>query len=207
MIPDNLNWDSTTGLLPAIIQDASSMQILMLGYMNREALEKTCETGLVTFFSRSKNRLWTKGESSGNTLQLVRIAADCDQDSLLIFAKPAGPTCHLNQTSCFGNEDVSQQDILVKLNNIIGTRYLDRPENSYTSKLFNQGMARIAQKVGEEGLELALASVCGTKPEIQNEAADLLYHLLVLLRASDVEWMDVLLELQRRHGSAKEHVI
>lgn len=193
-----LDWEKMNGLLPVIIQDASTLQVLMLGYMNQEALKITCETKLITFYSRSKNRLWTKGESSGNTLSFVSMLTDCDSDCLLILAKPKGFTCHLNKSSCFGDERVADLGLLAKLETLIEQRETERPPKSYVTSLFEEGLRRIAQKVGEEGLELALASVAGTKEEIINEAADLLFHFLVLLKACKLDLADVLQELQNR---------
>jgi phosphoribosyl-ATP pyrophosphohydrolase/phosphoribosyl-AMP cyclohydrolase len=187
-----LNWDKVNGLMPAVIQDASTLQVIMLGYMNKEALEQSIATGLITFYSRTKNRLWTKGESSGNRLTLVNIVPDCDKDTLLIQAKPTGPSCHLNNRSCFGKTDAPGLGVLAKLEAIIDQRYQERPENSYVTTLFEEGIRRIAQKVGEEGVEVALACVAGTGEEIKNEAADLIFHLLVLLRQCEIELSEVM---------------
>lgn len=194
--PDALAWEKQNGLLPAIVQDAVTRRVLMLGYMNRAALGKTLETGRVTFFSRSKQRLWTKGESSGHYLQLVAIETDCDADTLLIQAKPAGPTCHLGRSSCFAD---APGDFLAELDAFIAKRECERPAGSYTTRLFESGVKRIAQKVGEEGVETALAAVAGDREELCNEAADLLYHLIVLLRASGLSLPDALAVLERRH--------
>lgn len=175
-----LDWDKADGLLPAVVQDAATLQVLMLGYMDRAALAATLETGLVTFFSRSRKRLWTKGETSGNALELVGIRTDCDADALLVLARPRGPTCHLVRDSCFPGAPASE---LAALDNLIAGRQANRPPESYTTRLLEQGVQRIAQKVGEEGVETALAAVAGDDAQLLGEAADLAYHLLVLLRA------------------------
>jgi phosphoribosyl-ATP pyrophosphohydrolase/phosphoribosyl-AMP cyclohydrolase len=178
---DDLDWDKQGGLLPAIVQDADSRRVLMLGYMDRAALDHTRRTGRVTFFSRRTGRLWTKGETSGHTLGLVSIAADCDRDALLVLARPVGPTCHLGVASCFA--DAPAHDVPSRLDAVIAARDLQRPADSYTTTLLEAGVARMAQKVGEEGVEVALAAVAGTEGELRSEAADLLFHLAVLLRA------------------------
>lgn len=195
---ESLNWDKVNGLIPAVIQDYSTLQVLMLGYMNQEALTKSIETGKITFYSRTKQRLWTKGETSGNDLTLVSMIPDCDNDTLLIFAKPSGPSCHLNNRSCFGKDDAPGLGILAKLEAIINQRYRDRPMNSYVTKLFEEGVRRIAQKVGEEGVEVALASVAGSKDDIKNEVADLLFHLLVLLKECHLDLAEVMQVLNSR---------
>ena len=177
---DSLAWDKQDGLLPAVVQDADTRRVLMVGYMNREALQVTLDTGKVTFFSRSKQRLWTKGESSGHVLAMLAIEADCDRDTLLVQARPHGPTCHLGTTSCFPS---APGDVLGALQALIRTRDTERPPGSYTTKLFEAGIKRIAQKVGEEGLETALAAVAEEDGALLGEAADLLYHLVVLLQA------------------------
>lgn len=197
---DALNWDKVSGLIPAIVQDGSTLQVLMLGYMNKEALQKSIETGKITFYSRTKKRLWTKGETSGNDLSLVSIIPDCDNDTLLVLVKPSGLSCHLNNRSCFGKQDAPGLGVLAKLKSVIDQRYQDRPTNSYVTKLFKEGVRRIAQKVGEEGVEVALASVVGSKEDIKNEVADLLFHVLVLLKECRVDLTDVTLELSRRSG-------
>lgn len=191
-----LAWDKQGGLIPAIVQDAVSRRVLMLGYMNRQALDHTLASGRVTFYSRSQRRLWTKGESSGNTLHLVGIEADCDADTLLIQAHPAGPTCHLGRSSCFAQ---APADFLAELDAFIDHRQRERPAGSYTTRLFESGLPRMAQKVGEEGVETALAAVVGKDGELSNEAADLIYHLLVLLHASKLSLADVIAVLQQRH--------
>lgn len=194
---DALAWDKQGGLLPAIVQDADSLRVLMLGYMSREALAATLDSGRVTFFSRSRQRLWTKGESSGNTLALVSLQADCDADALLLRARPAGPTCHTGATSCFTD---APGDAVAALDAVVARRVADAPEGSYTRRLLDAGIARIAQKVGEEGVETALAAVTADDASLRGEAADLVYHLLVLLRARGLSWADVGAELARRAG-------
>ncbi len=193
---DALAWEKHAGLIPAIVQDADTLRVLMLGYMDRAALAATLETGKVTFFSRSKGRLWTKGESSGHFLQLVAIEADCDVDTLLIQAHPVGPTCHLGRSSCFEQAPASFLD---ELDAFIEQRERERPPNSYTTQLFESGIKRIAQKVGEEGVETALAAVAGDSDELKSEAADLLYHLTVLLRSSGLSLRDAVAVLEQRH--------
>lgn len=197
--PNVLDWDKSEGLLPAIVQHARTGTVLMLGYMNREALAKTQSTGEVTFFSRSKQRLWTKGESSGNFLTLKGLHADCDHDTLLVYAEPAGPTCHLGTQSCFGDASLPNLAFLGALDALIAQRDRDRPEGSYTTKLFSEGVRRIAQKVGEEGVETALAAVAQDEAALRGEVADLVFHLLVLLRARGIALGDVVDELRRRH--------
>ncbi|MFA5683542.1 MAG: bifunctional phosphoribosyl-AMP cyclohydrolase/phosphoribosyl-ATP diphosphatase HisIE [Lysobacteraceae bacterium] len=194
---DELAWEKQDGLLPVIVQDADTLRVLMLGYMDRAALAATLESGHVTFFSRSKQRLWTKGESSGHFLRLVRIETDCDADTLLVQAHPAGPTCHLGRASCFPD---APQDFLAGLDAFIAQRERERPEGSYTTILFESGIKRIAQKVGEEGVETALAATVRDTDELKNEAADLLYHLIVLLRASGLSLADAVDVLRQRHG-------
>lgn len=195
---ENLDWEKAPeGLLPAIVQDALTHRVLMLGYMNREALAATLARGNVTFFSRSKQRLWMKGESSGHVLSLVSMQADCDADTLLVQAIPRGPTCHVQRTSCFAD---APGDALADLDALIAARHVERPAGSYTTKLFDAGVKRIAQKVGEEGVETALAAVAGDDTELRNESADLLYHLLVLLRARGLGLADVLETLRARQG-------
>ena len=193
---DSLAWDKQDGLLPAIVQDANTLQVLMLGYMNREALEATQKEKFVTFFSRSKQRLWKKGETSGHVLAVVSIEADCDNDTLLIRAIPAGPTCHLNRASCFEN---APGDFIGKLDALLEQRQLEMPEGSYTTKLFQSGVRRIAQKVGEEGVETALAAVAQDEKDLLNEASDLVYHLMVLLRSRGLNWNAVQENLKQRH--------
>lgn len=193
-----LNWAKTDGLIPAIVQDATSGQVLMLGCMNEEALAKTLETGKVTFFSRSKGRLWTKGETSNNWLHLVDIAKDCDSDALLVLARPDGPTCHRSTVSCFSPLE-HKWNFLRSLEVLIEGRRNADPSTSYTAQLFARGTKRIAQKVGEEGVETALAATVKDKEELKNEAADLVYHLLVLLADANLELADVIDILRARH--------
>ena len=192
----SLAWDKQGGLLPAIVQDAATRRVLMLGYMDRAALARTRRTGYVTFFSRSARRLWTKGETSGHVLELVSIQADCDHDALLVQARPAGPTCHLDRTSCFPQEP--PPGVLDALDELVETRERDRPEGSYTTTLFAAGVARIAQKVGEEGVEVALAAVTAGDRELIAESADLLFHLAVLLRSRGLSLREAVAELAGR---------
>lgn len=194
---ESLAWEKQSGLLPAIVQDADSRRVLMLGYMSREALARTIESGQVTFYSRSKQRLWTKGESSGHVLTLVTLEVDCDNDTLLVQARPHGPTCHLGTVSCFPN---APGDVLGDLDALIAKRAIDLPAGSYTTKLFESGIKRIAQKVGEEGLETALAAVVEDDDALLGEAADLLYHLIVLLRARGLDLDAVKQTLAKRRS-------
>ena len=196
---NKLSWDKMDNLLPAIVQDALSGKVLMQGYMDQDALAKTLETGKVTFFSRSKQRLWTKGETSGNTLDLVSVACDCDQDSLLVLATPNGPTCHTGVESCWFDGNTPAFTFLADLERVLAARKDADPKSSYTASLYNKGIKRIAQKVGEEGVETALAATVHDKEELKNEAADLLYHLTVLLQASDMSLNDALDVLRERH--------
>jgi phosphoribosyl-AMP cyclohydrolase / phosphoribosyl-ATP pyrophosphohydrolase len=206
-LPDPLTIDDIAkidfakegGLVPAVVQHADTLQVLMLGYMNTEALTHTLNSGLVTFWSRSKSRLWTKGETSGDTLTLDRILTDCDEDALLVYARPQGPTCHTKTTSCFGHEDAPGIGFLGHLAAIVKERASADPADSYTARLMHKGIAKIAQKVGEEGLETALAGRAGDLDELHNEAADLLYHLSVLLMARDTSLEAVLETLRDRH--------
>ncbi|MCW8108361.1 bifunctional phosphoribosyl-AMP cyclohydrolase/phosphoribosyl-ATP diphosphatase HisIE [Alteromonas ponticola] len=199
---DKLAWEKMNGLLPAIVQNANSAQILMQGYMNVEALQQTLTTGKVTFFSRAKKRLWMKGESSGHTLELVEATSDCDDDAILILAKPNGPTCHTGTVSCWYDSPLADVTFLSALEELIASRKSDAPESSYTASLYQQGIKQIAQKVGEEGVETALAAVAGDTAELKNEAADLLYHLMVLLQASDTSMAEVITVLKGRHTGA-----
>jgi phosphoribosyl-ATP pyrophosphohydrolase/phosphoribosyl-AMP cyclohydrolase len=191
-------------LLPAVVQDAGSGAVLMLAYMNREALTATRSSGRVTFWSRSKSRLWVKGETSGHFLELVSISADCDRDALLILAKPTGPVCHLGTRTCWGEHApqsaAERGGFLAELERVIAHRIAVRPPGSYTAKLLAEGTRRIAQKVGEEGLELALAGAVGSDREIIGEAADLLYHTLLLLKVRGLSLSQVILELEARHA-------
>lgn len=201
-----LDWDKNDGLLPAIVQDARNGKVLMLGYMNREALRSTLAGKRVTFFSRSKNRLWTKGETSGNALHVVDVLADCDQDTLLVLANPDGPTCHVGTQSCFGDEiaaEATALSFLVRLEAVIAQRISDRPEGSYTARLWSEGLTRIAQKVGEEGVEVALAAATQDDERLVGESADLLYHLALLLKSRNLSLSSVVRELQQRHREKK----
>ena len=193
------NKDANTGLLPAIIQHADTREVLMLGYMNRDALAASYASGNVTFYSRSKQRLWMKGESSGNILALVSVKLDCDNDTLLIMARPNGPTCHTGTTTCFNDKNLPATLFLNQLQNLIVARHKDMPQGSYTTSLFTEGKARIAQKVGEEGVELALARMKDDSNEVTNEAADLLFHMMVLLQDAGLSLGDVIGVLQSRH--------
>lgn len=197
--PESLAWAKGDGLLPAIVQDADSGRVLMLGYMNREALEQTRASGQVTFFSRSKQRLWTKGETSGHVLAVRSIAADCDRDALRVTAVPNGPTCHLGTASCWGDELEPPVGFLAELDRVIQGRRSADPESSYTARLLAEGVKRCAQKVGEEGVEVALAATAGDRDELVEESADLLYHLLVVLAASGVSLDEVCRTLESRH--------
>jgi len=192
---DTLDWEKQNGLLPAIVQDADSLRVLMLGYVSRESLAQTLASGRVTFYSRSRQRLWTKGESSGHSLALVSLHADCDRDTVLILARPHGPTCHTGAISCFAE---APADALATLDARIAQRKVGSGASSYTRELFEAGLSRIAQKVGEEGVETALAAVTADDAALRGEAADLVYHLLVLLRARGLGWNDVCAELARR---------
>ena len=193
----NLDFEKTDGLIPAIVQHANTMQVLMLGYMNEEAVAKTIAEGKVTFFSRTKNRLWTKGEESGNFLLVDEIMQDCDNDTLLIKALPQGPTCHTGSTSCFKEE--TSKGFLYKLENIIEQRIADNDESSYTAKLFARGVNKVAQKVGEEAVELVIESKDNNVDLFKNEAADLLYHFLILIKTKNLKLEDIEEILKGRH--------
>ena len=199
----NLDFSkSADGLLPVIIQDAETRQVLMLGYMNTEALEKTLADGVITFFSRSKQRLWTKGETSSNFLNVVDIKADCDKDTLLIKAKPDGPTCHTGSDTCWDEKnDFVGTDFLTYLESVIHTRKAEDPSvsKSYTNSLFQKGINKIAQKVGEEAVEIVIEAKDDNRDLFLGEAADLMFHYLVLLAAKDIKLDDVLTVLKRRH--------
>ncbi|HEU4627722.1 MAG TPA: bifunctional phosphoribosyl-AMP cyclohydrolase/phosphoribosyl-ATP diphosphatase HisIE [Steroidobacteraceae bacterium] len=202
----SLDFAKGDGLLPAVVQDADTGAVLMLGYMNRDALRTTFERGRVVFFSRSKQRLWEKGETSGNTLDLVEVRTDCDRDTLLVTARPRGPACHTGTATCFGDEKPSQAERLAflgALEGVIEKRIADRPEGSYTARLYAQGAKRIAQKVGEEGLEVALAAVAEPDEKVIAESADLIFHLLVLLKSRGVSLERVARELEARHTEKK----
>lgn len=199
---DQLAWEKMNNLIPCIVQDSVSGKILMQGYMNKDALAHTLETGKVTFFSRSKQRLWTKGESSSNFLNLVEMGTDCDFDSLIALAKPDGPTCHTGAESCFFGSSCPSMTFLADLERLLAERKHASPDSSYTARLYAKGIKRIAQKVGEEGVETALAATVQDKDELKNESADLLYHLMVLLQASDLNLNDAVEVLKSRHGES-----
>lgn len=196
---DSLDWNKQDGLLPAVVQHADSLQVLMLGYMDRAALAATLESGRVTFYSRSRQALWTKGETSGHVLELVALEADCDQDTLLVRARPRGPTCHLGRASCFA---AAPESFLPWLDALVAARAVQRPAGSYTTALLEGGARTVAQKVGEEGVEVALAAVAQDDAALAGEAADLLFHLLVLLRARGLSLADVEQVLRDRHDPA-----
>jgi phosphoribosyl-ATP pyrophosphohydrolase/phosphoribosyl-AMP cyclohydrolase len=195
-------WDKMNGLIPAIVQDAFDGRVLMQGYMNKDALRVTFESGQVTFWSRSREQLWTKGETSGHYLDLVDIHPDCDLDCLLIRARQEGPTCHLGLDTCFDVEARVMPELafLADLEQVIAKRDEGRPAGSYTTSLLESGIKRIAQKVGEEGVETALAAVAGGDEEVLNESADLIYHLLVLLRSRQLDLGSLVEVLRTRHG-------
>ena len=199
-----MDFKKLGGLIPAIIQDATTDTVLMLGFMNEEALEKTRKEGKVTFFSRTKNRLWTKGEESGNFLHVVKILEDCDKDTVLIKANPAGPVCHTGSDTCFdeknsNSDNIEGIDFINTLQQLIHTRKAEMPEGSYTTSLFNEGINKIAQKVGEEAVELIIEAKDNNEELFLNEAADLVYHLLVLLTAKGKDIKDVNSILEQRH--------
>lgn len=194
-----LNFDKLNGLIPAIVVDVNTDKILMLGFMNLEALAITIEQKKVTFFSRSKNRLWTKGETSGNFLNVDDIIQDCDNDSIIVYATPQGPTCHNGDYSCFGLK-TNNFTFLGTLSKLIAQRKSELPEGSYTTKLFKEGSDRIIQKVGEEAIEVVIAAKNTVRENIISETADLIYHLFVLLSERDIEFNDIVSELERRNG-------
>tara|TARA_R110000868_G_scaffold56830_1_gene176039 strand:+ start:28113 stop:28760 length:648 start_codon:yes stop_codon:yes gene_type:complete len=198
--PEALDWKKGEGLVPAIIQDVATRQVLMLGYMNTEALQLTLETGKVHFYSRSRKALWKKGESSGNIFKLVRIAADCDQDTLLVEVKPKGPACHTGTVTCFGDDPAPGLGFLAHLRAIIRKRKKDKPKGSYVGSLMARAPKRPAQKVGEEGVEVAMAAVSESKEALAEESADLMFHLLVLLESRDLSLEDVVAVLRQRHA-------
>ena len=203
---ESFDWSKGDGLLPAVVQDASSGKVLMLGYMDRAALRKTLGEKRVTFYSRSKRRLWTKGETSGHYLNLLDAAIDCDNDTLLITAQPDGPTCHNGTESCFGDEigtTATRLAFLSRLESVIEKRVSERPEGSYTARLWADGPTRMAQKVGEEGVEVALAAVTQSNDKLIGEAADLLFHLTLLLKSRELSLGHVVSELERRHAAKK----
>lgn len=197
---NQLAWQKMDNLLPAIVQDAATGAVLMQGFVNQQALSATLESGKATFFSRSKQRLWMKGESSGNTLDVVQVLSDCDQDSILIATNPNGPTCHLGTESCFPEQRLTQQNFISYLERFIEQRKNEPVEESYTARLLAKGTTKVAQKVGEEGVEVALAAVAETKEDLLGECADLFYHTLVLLQDKDVKLSEVMEVLQSRHG-------
>jgi phosphoribosyl-ATP pyrophosphohydrolase/phosphoribosyl-AMP cyclohydrolase len=201
-LAEAVDWEKLGGLAPAIVQDDFDGRVLMLGYMNREALELTLATGRVTFWSRSREQLWCKGETSGHFLDLVGAELDCDADCLLVRARPAGPTCHLGTDTCFDRHGKLRPELafLATLERVIAQRDVERPEGSYTTSLLESGVKRIAQKVGEEGVETALAAAAGEASEVLDESADLLYHLLVLLRSRELTLRDLVQRLEARHG-------
>ena len=194
-----LDFEKMGGLIPAIVQDNNTNKVLMLGFMNEEALEQTLSSGKVTFFSRTKNRLWMKGETSGNTLSVVSITPDCDNDTLLIKAIPAGPVCHLGTDTCFGEKNEEDIMFLKYLQNFIERRRHEMPEGSYTTALFQKGINRMAQKVGEEAVETVIEATNGTEDRLIYEASDLIYHLIVLLTSKGLRIDDLARELKKRH--------
>lgn len=193
-----LDWEKTDGMIPAIVQHSVSGEVLMHGYMNQEALAKTLSAGKVTFWSRTKARLWTKGETSGHFLNVVSITPDCDNDTLLVLAQPIGPTCHLGTSSCF-SPAATEWTFLWQLEQLLAARKQADPDSSYTAKLYASGTKRIAQKVGEEGVETALAATVNDRHELTNEASDLLYHLMVLLQDQDLDLSAIINNLRARH--------
>jgi len=197
---NELAWQKMDNLIPAIIQHAATGAVLMQGYMNQASLTATITTGKATFYSRSKQALWVKGETSGNFLNVKQILTDCDQDSLLIACEPSGPSCHLGTESCFPEQKLTQQNFLSQLEQVIASRKDDNPEDSYTAYLFSRGTTKMAQKVGEEGVEVALAAVAETKEDLLGECADLFYHTLVLLQDQKIDLSEVMAVLQQRHN-------
>jgi len=195
-----LAWDKMDNLIPAIIQHSATGAVLMQGYMNQASLAATLSTGKATFFSRSKQALWVKGETSGNFLEVKQVLTDCDNDSLLIACTPIGPSCHLGTESCFPEQKLTQQNFLSQLEQVIEQRKGDDPKESYTAHLFSRGTTKMAQKVGEEGVEVALAAVAETKEDLLGECADLFYHTLVLLADQKIELSEVMAVLQQRHN-------
>ncbi len=203
----NIDFEKSGGLVPAIIQDADTKNVLMLGYMNKEAYEKTLSTGLVTFYSRSRQCLWTKGETSNNFLHLVDIKVDCDNDTLLVKVHPDGPACHKGTDTCWGEENVASPLLfLSELSDFIEKRHREMPEGSYTTSLFKDGLNRMAQKVGEEALELVIEATNGTNDRLIYEGSDMLYHLIVLLTHKGLRIEDMAAELCDRHNPGwKKH--
>lgn len=194
-----IDFEKGSGLVPAIVQDVANGNVLMLGYMNEEAVDKTRESGKVTFFSRSKGRLWTKGETSGNFLNFESMTVDCDFDTLLIKASPQGPVCHTGDDTCFGDVEKGSFDFLHQLEGIITNRKENQSDKSYTSSLFRKGINKVAQKVGEEAVELVIEAKDDNDELFVNEAADLLFHYLILLQAKGFQLKDILSVLQDRH--------
>ncbi len=194
-----LDFDKMDGLVPAIIQDSRTLKVLMLGFMNKEAYDKTVETGKVTFWSRTKQRLWTKGETSGNTLTVVDIKADCDNDTLLIKAIPAGPVCHTGSDTCWDEKNQNPIMFLSELQRFIEKRHEEMPEGSYTTSLFKSGCGRMAQKVGEEAIESVIEAMANNNERLIYEASDMIYHLIVLLTSKGLKIEDLAQELQKRH--------
>lgn len=194
-----LDFNKMNGLVPAIIQDNHTKKVLMLGFMNQEALDKTIETGKVTFFSRTKNRLWTKGEESGNFLNVVSIKEDCDKDTLLIMVNPVGPVCHTGTDTCWGEKNDEPIMFLSYLQDFIAKRYEEMPEKSYTTSLFQAGINRMAQKVGEEAVETVIEATNGTDDRLIYEASDMIYHLIVLLTSKGMRIENLATELKKRH--------
>ncbi len=195
----NLDFNKMQGLVPAIIQDYRTKNVLMLGFMNENAYNKTVETGKVTFFSRTKKRLWTKGEESGNYLNVVSIEKDCDNDTLLIKVIPTGPVCHTGSDTCFGHKNEWGVEFLTYIQDFIERRYAEMPENSYTTSLFKSGINRMAQKVGEEAVETVIEATNGTDDRLIYEASDMIYHLIVLLTAKGHRIEELIKELEKRH--------
>ncbi len=193
----NIDFKKGDGLIPVVIQDNTTLQVLMVGYMNEEAYRKTADEGLVTFYSRSRQILWTKGETSGNFLHVISVETDCDNDTLLIRVRPDGQVCHKGTYSCFGERRT--EGFLYRLEEIIDSRIRDKPEGSYTGKLFDAGTGRMAQKVGEEAVELVIEAMGDDSDLLRNEAADLIYHLLVLLRSKEIHLSDIEEILHSRH--------
>ena len=205
--PELLDWEKVGGMMPVIVQNCRSGKVLMFAYMNREALEKTIETGLATFYSRTKQRLWTKGEESRHYLHVIAMTTDCDSDTILLTADPEGPTCHNGTESCFDTQPELPLGFLAELEALVESRKDADPEKSYTAKLFHNGTARIAKKVGEEAIETALAAVSADREEFIGEAADLLFHLTVLLSSKNVRYSDVMSCLNKRHSNFNQYKI
>lgn len=202
----NIDFEKMGGLVPAIIQDADTAKVLMLGFMNREAYDKTMETGKVTFYSRTRQRLWTKGEESGNFLHLVSVKVDCDRDTLLVQVHPEGPVCHTGADTCWGETNEYPVSFFQELQDFIRMRYKEMPENSYTTSLFRSGVNKMAQKVGEEAVEAVIEACNGTDDRLIYESADLMYHLIVLLTSKGYGIEDIARELKERHGAGwKKH--